>query len=102
MSLFIAAALMPGPAAPRTAPRPEVGAGGFEPPVLDPKSSVLPLDDAPPGGPPSRPDRVTPESDPPACLAFCLASRPAPPPARRDPPAALVRPPPRPPPVSPP
>src|SRR2546425_11741723 len=24
-----------------------VGAGGFEPPVLDPKSSVLPLDDAP-------------------------------------------------------
>src|SRR2546426_5173476 len=27
--------------------RPVVGAGGFEPPVLDPKSSVLPLDDAP-------------------------------------------------------
>src|SRR6266571_5497036 len=27
--------------------RPMVGAGGFEPPVLDPKSSVLPLDDAP-------------------------------------------------------
>src|SRR2546422_11253409 len=27
--------------------RPVVGAGGFEPPVLDPKPSVLPLDDAP-------------------------------------------------------
>src|SRR6185436_16496872 len=31
-------------------PRPLAGAGGFEPPVLDPKSSVLPLDDAPPAG----------------------------------------------------
>src|SRR2546426_3623586 len=32
-----------------------VGAGGFEPPVLDPKSSVLPLDDAPMVGSWSRP-----------------------------------------------
>src|SRR5882672_5942336 len=35
------------PARPRL--RPRAGAGGFEPPVLDPKSSVLPLDDAPTG-----------------------------------------------------
>src|SRR3989475_10969617 len=45
--LFMPPALMPFCPALRLRLRPVVGAGGFEPPVLDPKSSVLPLDDAP-------------------------------------------------------
>src|SRR3989442_9975888 len=45
--LFMSPALMPFCPALRSRLRPVVGAGGFEPPVLDPKSSVLPLYDAP-------------------------------------------------------
>src|SRR6266849_7053194 len=44
---FMSAELISWRPLPRTRLRPVVGAGGFEPPVLDPKSSVLPLDDAP-------------------------------------------------------